>query len=151
MLLFAIDRSSIPPPFNFLKFKSIFIAPGQVLFFHDWQLRPPTFGLQFFYIICTKIMRQLCIQREIFMINYSMLYYFTAWWWIHLSSFRLEDGILSEILFSFCLLVTKCGVFLKITNFSVDQSGAFVMGGVAYGIRANFKQALSLILISLGK
>ena len=62
-------------------------------------------------------------------------------------SFRLEDVILSEILFSFCLLVTKCGVFLKMTNFSVDQSGAFVMGGVAYGIRAHFKQVLSLILI----
>ena len=60
-------------------------------------------------------------------------------------SFRLEDVILSEILFSFCLLVTKCGVFLKTTNF--NQSGAFVMAGVAYGIRAHFKQALSLILI----
>ena len=41
----------------------------------------------------------------------------------------------------FGLLVTKCGVFLKMTNFSVGQSGAFVMGGVAYGIRAHFKQA----------
>ena len=151
MLLFAIDRSSIPPPFNFLKFKSIFIAPGQVLFFTTNSWDPLPLDCNFFYIICTKIMRELCIQRKIFMINYPILYYFTAWWWIHLSSFRLEDGILSDILFSFCLLVTKCGVFLKTTNFSVDQSGAFVMGGVAYGIRAHFKQVLSLILISPGK
>ena len=138
LLIFSSLKASLSPPAKFYSFTT-----------DSWD--PLPLDSNFFYFICTKIMRQLCIQREIFMINYTILYYFTAWWWIHLSSFRLEDGILSDILFFFCLLVTKCGVFLKITNFIVGQSGAFVMGGVAYGIRAHFKQVLSLILISPGK
>ena len=92
-------------------------------------------------------MRELCIQQKIF--NYPIRYYFTArsGTSIYLSSFRLEDGILSEILPFWFACHEVCGVFLKTTNFSVGQSGVFVMGGVAYGIRAQFKQALSLILI----
>ena len=49
--------------------------------------------------------------------------------------------------FLFVCLLRSVAYSVKITNFSVDQTGTFVMGGVAYGIRAHFKQVLSLILI----